>query len=293
MNLLRSGRGGRDGQRGQTEDRDEPRGTHTPIVNPSRSFRGRAIAPGRARIVIPAGKLVIPDRANPRSGSVLRAACDLQFCRPCAEPLSPFSPFSPSSGAAEEAAHRQSLRPRVRPRAFYRARRSTPSTGRQRRTSRSGLADGSRSRPMAAGCFRSTWAAFRPIPPSLTDGIGRRASDTDGGQWLARARLDDSLELRSPGVRRDVPDVERAAAALDLAAGTRHPGRSDGLPQHLRPDLLSDRRAAHRRGNGAAEGPPDRGPGVPHRQHVHGLRLGRDRASGGRRTRQHAPRRAR
>jgi hypothetical protein len=38
--LLRRGRGGQDRQRGQTEDRDEPRGTHTSIVNPSRFKRG-------------------------------------------------------------------------------------------------------------------------------------------------------------------------------------------------------------------------------------------------------------
>ncbi len=41
LNLLGSGRGGRDGQGGQTEDRDEPRGTHTHIVNLPSPSAGR------------------------------------------------------------------------------------------------------------------------------------------------------------------------------------------------------------------------------------------------------------
>ena len=98
----------------------------------------------------------------------------------------------------------------------------------------------------------------------------------------ADSRVDDPQELRPRGVRRDVPDLERTAAAVDAAAIARHSRHRHGVSRQ-RLQLRGDRRATDRAGDCAADGAHERGAGVADRQYFHELFIGRDRAPGRRR----------
>ena len=84
----------------------------------------------------------------------------------------------------------------------------------------------------------------------------------------AREGLPHSVDLRSPGVRRDVPHVELPAPAMDVEARARRARLGHGLSRRRR-HLRSDGRAAER-GRADADGPAaDRRPRVSHGRYLH------------------------
>ena len=84
LNLLGLGRGGHDRQRNEAEERDEPRSTHTFIVNPSHPS-GHSEA-GRVRQKRNAArKLVMSAGAKLLCDSMLRPARGLHSATPCAD----------------------------------------------------------------------------------------------------------------------------------------------------------------------------------------------------------------